>query len=297
MRFDKNPVLRTTGETIDQAAPSAALRAMVASHSAAAEAVAGALEPIGLAGQKVAQTIACGGLLVYAAAGSSGLMAVADACELPGTFRIPPDRVRIAMAGGIPIDARMPGDTEDDQTQATRAVAGLSSADTVIALSASGTTPFACAAAEAALTKGSTVIAIANVPAAPLLDLAHVAIAVPTGPEVLDGSTRLAAGTAQKIILNMISTLAGVELGHVHDGMMVNLHADNAKLRKRAQGIVAAVAGVSADTAARALQDAHYDVKTAVLMAQGLDMVHAQSLLAHHGGRLRDCLASGQIEN
>ncbi|MEO1102583.1 MAG: N-acetylmuramic acid 6-phosphate etherase [Pseudomonadota bacterium] len=275
---------------IDSLAPEVALAAMLASHQRAAEAVAGALAPIARAAEAVATCVEAGGTLLYAAAGSSGLMALSDACELPGTFRIPEANVRIEMAGGIPVDARMPGDTEDDTASAARATESLGAADVVIVLSASGTTPYACAVAQAGRARGSTIVAIANVATAPLLDLADIAIAVPTAPEVVGGSTRLGAGTAQKIALNMLSTQAGALLGHIHDGLMVNVHADNAKLRNRARDIVATIADVAPERAAEALGEADFDVKTAVLLAAGASPETARLLLDQNRGRLRKCL-------
>ncbi|MCX7645239.1 MAG: N-acetylmuramic acid 6-phosphate etherase [Rhodobacteraceae bacterium] len=277
---------------VDAAPAPRALAAMLASQQRAAAAVAAALPAIEAAARAVAASLGAGGTLLYAAAGSSGLMALSDACELPGTFGVDPRRVRIAMAGGIPRDARMPGATEDAEADGAAAAAGLGRGDTAIVLSASGTTPYALAAARAAAAAGATVVAIANVPAAPLLDLAAIAVAIPTGPEVVEGSTRLGAGTAQKIALNMISTLAGCLMGHVHDGMMVNLVADNAKLRARAHDVVARIAGVDAARAAAALAAAEGDTKRAVLIAAGATPAAARALLAARGPRLADCLAA-----
>ncbi|MDW4498479.1 N-acetylmuramic acid 6-phosphate etherase [Sulfitobacter sp. D35] len=269
-----------------------ALRRMLDSQVAAARCVAGAIAEIDHAADAVAAAVAAGRRLHYAAAGSSGLMALSDASELAGTFGIPSKQVRIAMAGGVPVDARMPGDTEDGTDEARDAASGMKPGDVALVLSASGTTPFACAFAESARAKKAKVIAIANVARAPMLDLADIAISIPTAPEVIGGSTRLGAGTAQKIALNMISTQAGILLGHVHDGMMVNLVADNAKLRQRASGIVQRIAGVSEDAASNALSDARNDTKRAVLLASGASPEAAERLLAETGGRLRDCLAA-----
>lgn len=277
---------------IDAAPADQALRRMLASQLEAARAVEGALPALEAAAAAVAETLAAGGTLLYAAAGSSGLMALSDACELPGTFGVPPARIRIAMAGGIPADARMPGATEDAMDDGAAAARGLRAGDTALILSASGTTPYALAAARACRAAGMRVVGIANVAAAPLLDLADIAVAIPTPPEAVEGSTRLGAGTAQKIALNMISTLAGCRMGHVHDGMMVNLVADNAKLIARAQGIVARIAAVPPAAAAAALEAAGGDTKAAVLIAAGAGPDAARDLLARCGPHLRDCLAA-----
>lgn len=277
---------------VDALPPLKALDAMLAGHLGAAQAVATALPQIDAAARLVAQTIRQGGTLHYAAAGSSGLMALADGCELPGTFRIPQEQIRIAMAGGVPADGRMPGDTEDDTVAATAVAAAFGAGDIAIVLSASGTTPYACAIAEQVRAKGNKVIAIANVAGSALLSHAEIAIAIPTPPEVVSGSTRLGAGTAQKIALNMISTMAGVYLGHVHDGLMVNLHPDNAKLRDRAKSIVMQIAGVSEEAAVTALADARNDTKNATLIALGATPEHARALLAKNDHRLAPCLAA-----
>ncbi|MDN5788429.1 N-acetylmuramic acid 6-phosphate etherase, partial [Pseudorhodobacter sp.] len=154
----------------------------------------------------------------------------------------------------------------------------------------SGTTPYALSLAQAAKRRGATVIAIANTPGSSLLGLSDIAVCLPTGPEAIAGSTRLGAGTAQKIALNMISTLTGVLLGHVHDGMMVNLNADNIKLRKRAATIVRTIADVSEKQAESALHHAGHATKDAVLIALGASAAEARALLAANDQHLAPCL-------
>ena len=157
--------------------------------------------------------------------------------------------------------------------------------DAVIAVSASGSTPFTVAAAAEARRRGAFVIAIAHRPGSPLLSGADAPILLDSGEEALRGSTRLAAGTAQKAALGMLSSLMGFELGHVHQGLMVNLKADNAKLRDRARGIVATIAGVSEAKAEAALREAGGEVKPAILIARGgVSMSEAVSM-ARRGGR------------
>ena len=281
---------RNKGGPIDAVSRIEALGQMLASHAAAAKAVSGAVAEIDAAAELIASTVTGGGKLVYAAAGSSGLMALADACELPGTFGIPQGQIRIAMAGGVPADGRMPGDTEDQTTEAVAIAREMQPGDIAIVLSASGTTRYACAFAEEAGKRGSKVIGIANVPGSRLLALSDIAIAIPTDAEVVAGSTRLGAGTAQKIALNMISTQAGILLGHVHDGLMVNLNPDNIKLRTRAADIVVKIAHVTSDAATRALGQAGYDTKLAVLIASGMTKAEASALLEQNNHRLRDCM-------
>lgn len=258
---------------------------------AAAEAVRQAISAIAGAADAMAQTIEAGGRLHYVAAGSSGLMAAADAQELGGTFSVPAAQLAIHMAGGLPRGVEMPGDTEDDTAGLEAGLSDLSASDTVIAVSASGSTPYTLAAARIARAGEATVIGIANNRGAPLFDLSDHAILLETPPEVLSGSTRMGAGTAQKIALNMLSTLMAVKLGHVHDGMMVNLHADNAKLAARAAGIVGQIAGVSAEAARDALSVTGGNVKAAVLVAaRGTSAARASEMLNETGGRLRPAL-------
>ena len=259
---------------------------------AAGEAVRQAVHEITEAAQAMARTIEAGGSLHYVAAGSSGLMAAADAQELGGTFSIPASQLHIHMAGGLPTGVDMPGDTEDATEGLEHALSALAPQDTVIAVSASGSTPYTLAGAGIAKAREATVIGIANNAGAPLFDLSDHAILLETPPEVLSGSTRMGAGTAQKIVLNMLSTLMAVKLGHVHDGMMVNLRADNAKLTARAAGMVSRIAGVSDGAAMDALTKAQGGVKAAVLIAaRGVSPERAQEMLSETGGRLRPALA------
>ncbi len=258
---------------------------------AALAAVEPAIPVIEAAARLVAGVLRGGGRLIYAGAGSSALMANADGMELHGTYGIDPARIRLLMAGGLPVDARMPGDTEDDAAAGTQAAAGIVAGDVVIAVTASGRTPFAVALAEAARARGAQVIAIANNDGAAIFAHADVAIALLTPPEVIAGSTRMGAGTAQKAALNMISTLAGVMLGQVHDGMMVGVVADNAKLRDRAAGMVAAISGVPQAAARVALSRAKGQVKPAVLVALGLDVDRATVMLNDAGDNLRLALS------
>ena len=171
-------------------------------------------------------------------------MALADAMEIAATFGIPASQTPVLFAGGVATLLDHSGATEDeaDQAVADLRAAGLAAGDVVICVAASGTTPYTVAVAEAARAAGATVVGIANVAASRLLALADIPVLLDTGPEVVAGSTRLGAATAQKIALNLISTLAGIRLGHVHDGYMVNVVAANAKLRDRAARIVAALA-------------------------------------------------------
>lgn len=270
------------------------LAILAAAQADAAAAVGDAVPQIAAAARLAADCLGAGGRLIYAAAGSSGLMALADALELPGTYGVAPDRIKVMLAGGMAMLSQMQGGPEDDgdAARAELVALGVGPADCIIALTASGYTPYPMAAVTAARAAGARTIGISNNRGAPLFDLVDVAICLPTPPEVIAGSTRMGAGTAQKIALNMLSTMMAVHLGHVHDGYMVNLIADNLKLQGRARGIVMAVSGVSEAAAEAALRQADGAVKLAVLIAAGADRGAAQEMLTSHRGHLRPALAA-----
>jgi N-acetylmuramic acid 6-phosphate etherase len=271
----------------------AVLARLLAGQRAAAGAVEAAIPAIARAAEAAAEAIAGGGRLAYAGAGSSGLMALADALELHGTFGIPAERTPVLFAGGAAALLAMTGAVEDVAEHGARDVraAGLGAGDVMIAVSASGTTPYTLAAVEAARARGVKVVGIANVAGSRLLELADVPVLLDTGAELVAGSTRMGAGTAAKIALNMLSTLMGLQLGHVHDGFMVNVVADNAKLRARAARIVAAISGADAAASAAALEACGGAVKPAVMVAAGAaDRADAERRLAGSGGRLGPAL-------
>lgn len=263
------------------------LSILLDSQEGAIEAVRAALPALERAAELMADCLGMGGRICYAGAGSSALMANADALELPGTFGIRPERISLAMAGGIPTGTAMAGDVEDDAAAGERIGEGLGVGDLVIAVSASGNTPFAVGLAQAAKARGARIVTIANNSPAALFDVADVCVHLSTPPEVIAGSTRMGAGTAQKVALNLMSTLMGIKLGQVHDGMMVGLVADNAKLRARARAMVAEIAGVDASAAKQALSAAHGAVKPAVLVALGASAPQAAAILHDSNGNLR----------
>ncbi|MEO5616010.1 MAG: N-acetylmuramic acid 6-phosphate etherase [Cypionkella sp.] len=293
MTLPVTELLHPAAMGLDTLPGAAALGHLLAAQAAAVQVVGAALPQIESAAALMADALLADGRLVYVGAGSSALMAVSDGLELGGTFGVSADRVLLLMAGGLPIDARMPGDTEDDAGEGTRAAQVLRAGDVVIAVTASGRTPYALAVTEAARARGAKVIGIANAVGAALFDHADVAICLATPPEVIAGSTRMGAGTAQKVALNMMSTLMGIRLGQVHDGMMVGLVADNEKLRGRAAAMVARIAGVEAGLAARALDAARGAVKPAVLIALGQAPEAALDLLSETNGNLRAAIARG----
>ena len=275
---------------LDERQPVDALKVLADGQKAAAAVVDAALVDIASASRLAADALLSGGRLVYAGAGSSGLMAMADALELPGTYGIPHDRIVILLAGGAASLVDLAGGYEDDRDLAVSdaVAAGIGPDDCVISVSASGSTPYALAIASYAKEKGARVVAIANNPGAALFADADVSILLQTPPEVISGSTRMGAGTAQKIAFNMFSTLIGIHLGHVHDGHMVNLKADNIKLKGRACRIVSDISGVGLDEAERLLERSEGSVKTAVLLAAGAeDAGAARAALDRSGQRLR----------
>lgn len=251
-----------------------------------------ALSALGAAAEAATACLASGGKLAFAGAGSSGLMALSDRLELAGTFGIPPARTPMLFAGGTGALAHLTGSVEDNPALAEADVeeAALGAEDLVLVLSASGTTPYALAVARAAQARGARVVGLANVAGSALLECADFPVLLDTGPEVISGSTRLGAATAQKVALNLLSTLVAVRLGHVHDGYMVNVVADNAKLVKRAARIVMALAGVGEAEAEAALEATHGAVKPAVLVARGLGPADAVAQLERGGGHLSAAL-------
>lgn len=273
------------GEVVDalvqgQLAAVAVVHAARAAIAAAAEAAAARLED-------------GTGRLVYVGAGTSGRLAVQDGVELVPTYGWPPPRLVYLMAGGAAALTRSVEGAEDDGAAARAAVAShrLGPADVVVAVAASGRTPYAVAAVEAARAAGAFTIALANNAPSPLLDAAAAPIALATGAEVVAGSTRLAAGTAQKAALNTLSTAIMVGLGRTYGNLMVDVAARNTKLDARRLALVRRIAGVDAARAEAALVAAEGHVKTAVLVARGDTAEGARDRLARRRGRLRAALA------
>ena len=265
-----------------------ALALLLDAQVQALEALRGALPALERAADAAAAALRHGGRMGYAGAGSSGLMALADCLELAGTFGIAPERTPILFAGGADALLHMSGSVEDDPALALLDLerAGLGAGDLLLCLSASGRTPYALTVAQAARDRGVTVVGLANVPGSALLALADIPVLIETGAEVVSGSTRMGAATAQKVALNMLSSLVGIRLGHVHDGYMVNVVADNIKLIDRAARIVAAVAGVDRDAAEAALRATDGAVKPAILVAGGMTPAAAETALRDNGGHL-----------
>lgn len=259
----------------------------------AVRAVAEAKEDVARAIDLIAGRMARGGRLFYAGAGTSGRLGVLDASECPPTFGVPEETVQGVIAGGDRALRHAVEGAEDDRNAASRDLAdrGFAPGDALVALSASGRTPYCLGALEYARRIGAATVSLACNRGAPMSALADAAIEVATGGEALTGSTRLKAGTAQKTVLNMLSTGAMARLGKVYGSEMVDMHPTNGKLRERAVRIVMRAAGVDREDAERALADAGLDVKAAVVSAAaGVQAAAAREALAAAGGFVRGAL-------
>ncbi|WP_419728902.1 N-acetylmuramic acid 6-phosphate etherase [Lichenicola sp.] len=235
-----------------------------------------------------------GGRLVYAGAGSSGRLGAQDGAELEPTFDWPRDRLVLLIAGGVGALTQAVENAEDDAPAAIRQLEAetVGPADVLIGIAASGGTPFTVAAVREARRRGALTIGLANSAGSALLAEAEHPILVATGSEAIAGSTRMKAGTAQKVVLNLISTALMTGLGRVHAGRMVDMRVRNAKLRARAVTMVTELAGCDAAQAAGALEATGGRVKPAILVAMGLSPVEAAEALEHAGGGLRGALAA-----
>jgi N-acetylmuramic acid 6-phosphate etherase len=262
---------------------------MLDHQMAALAAVRDALPALARAARAAAARLQRRGRLVYAGAGASGRLAVQDGVELLPTFGWPPERLCYLIAGGEAALLRSIEGAEDDAGAALAAVEALApgDADVVVALAASGRTAFTCAAQRRARACGALTIGLANNPGTPLLAEAEIPVLLATGPEFLAGSTRMTAGTAQKIALNLLSTQIMMALGRIYQGFMVDVVPTNAKLVARAKGIVQALAGCTAAEAEALWAKAGGDLKLAVLLADGPDPAHANARLEAAGGNLR----------
>jgi len=271
----------------------AAVEAMLEGQLAAVAALKGQTATIAAAADAAAARLHQGGRLVYAGAGTSGRLAVQDGVELSPTYNWPGERLVFLIAGGTGALLRSVEGAEDDVETARAEVlaAGVGPNDVLISVAASGRTPYAVVALETARERGALTIAIANNPDTPLLARAEHAIVADTGSEIVAGSTRMKAGTAQKAALNMLSTAIMLRCGLVHRGLMVNMRISNEKLVQRARRMVATLAGTDEVQAADALVRAGNDLRRAVLVARGFSPDDAAARLASAGGDLGDALA------
>jgi N-acetylmuramic acid 6-phosphate etherase len=272
-------------------------RLMNGEDSAVPAAVARQLPAVAAAIDAVAERMARGGRLIYAGAGTAGRLGVLDASECPPTFNTAPGQVVGLIAGGPQAMVTSVEGAEDSRELAEADLAGLAltADDTVVGVSASGRTPYALAAVEYARSRGALTVGLACNAGSALAAAAEHGIEVVVGPELLTGSTRLKAGTAQKLVLNMLSTITMIRLGKTYGNLMVDVRASNEKLRARSRRIVSLATGAGDDEIERALAATDGEVKDAILvLLAGVDGPTAARLLEESGGHLRAALASGR---
>ena len=234
-----------------------------------------------------------GGRLIYVGAGSSGRMGVLDAAECPPTFGTSPKQVQALIAGGRRAITRAVEGAEDSAQNGERDLRAKKVArnDVVVGIAASGTTPYVLGALRFARGRGATTVAVTSNLRVPVGRLAKIVIAPEVGPEVLTGSTRLKAGTSQKMVLNMLSTAAMARLGHVYENLMIDMMLTNEKLGDRALRILAAASGKSVSAAEHALRAAGHDLRVGlVMLKRGVEAREAKRLIARAGGNLRGAL-------
>lgn len=285
MTEQRNPA----SERIDTATTSELLRIINQEDQKVAAAIELEIPRIAEAVDAIVERFQTGGRLFYAGAGTSGRLGVLDAAECPPTFGVRPDLVQAVIAGG-PGAVLQATEGSEDRAEAAEAdlrAKGLAKNDSLIAISASGRTPYAVAAAVYARSLGAFTVGLSSNPESELASQADVAISPLVGPEVITGSTRMKAGTAQKLALNMISTAVMVRMGHVLGNLMVNVQLNSEKLRGRGRRIVAEVTGCTRERAAEALADSNDNVRAAILMAKfGLDRGEAEEMLCRAGDNL-----------
>jgi N-acetylmuramic acid 6-phosphate etherase len=278
---------------IDLWDPSEILDAMIEAQFAAVAATRAARPALERAARAMEARIRYRGRLVYAGAGTSGRLAVQDGAELMPTFSWPEERLLLLMAGGNEALLRSVEGAEDEVSRAQHLVRQhvIDNKDALIAVAASGTTPFTLACLREAKRRGALTIGIANNAGTPLLEEAEHPIWLDTGAEPIAGSTRLKAGTAQKIALNLLSTLLMILLGRVYQGLMIDVQAVNEKLVRRSEGMLVRLTGCSRTDARDALLRAHGSVKLAVMLLRGCEPEEGVRLIERAGGQLRAALA------
>lgn len=262
-----------------------------------AEAVQAEIPQIARAVDAIVAAIRSGGRLFYIGAGTSGRLGVLDAAECPPTFDVPYDLVQGIIAGGEKALARATEVSEDDpQSGAADLIQrGFQSGDVLVGIAASGRTPYVLGAVKKARELGAVTVGISCTPNSTLSAAVDIPIAPLTGPEVVSGSTRMKAGTATKLVLNMLSTATMIRLGYVYGNLMVNVQPRNEKLRDRARRIVAKAGEVDEQIASRLLQEAGQSVRTAIVMARtGLSREEAERLLERSQGRVREAIRNAR---
>ena len=283
-------------EGIDALPAEDILRIINAEDRKVAEAVGREIPRIAQAVEAVLDRIRRGGRLFYIGAGASGRLGVLDAAECPPTFNVPAELIQGIIAGGEPALVRAAEASEDDPALGARDLfeRGFTAADALVGIAASGRTPYVLGAIAKARELGALTIGISCTPASDLSRAVEIPIEPLPGPEILTGSTRMKAGTATKLVLNMLSTAVMIRLGHVYGNLMVNVQPTNAKLADRARRIVAQAAGVDGGRAAELLEGAGGRVKVAIVMARlSVSREEAEERLRETGGRISEALKNG----
>ena len=280
--------------SIDALPTEEALRIINAEDQKVAEAVEREIPAIARAVDAIVASFQKGGRLFYIGAGTSGRLGVLDASECPPTFSVPPEMVQGIIAGGEGALSRATETTEDDPEIGRRDLQarGFTAADVLVGIAASGRTPYVLGAIAEARKLGAVTLGLSCSPDSELARAAEIAITPLVGPEVVAGSTRMKSGTAQKLVLNMLSTAAFIRMGYVYGNLMVNVQPKNTKLVDRATRIVSQAGGVSYERAGELLAASGNTVRTAILMGKsGCSREEAEQRLAGTGGRISQALA------
>lgn len=275
-------------ETIELWPTATILEALAEAQMAATALVRAAVPQLEAVVEAALPRLRAGGRLFYIGAGTAGRVGMQDGVELTPTYGWPPERLVLMLAGGSGAQSQAVEGAEDDEEAAQRELTAheVGPNDVVFGIAASGNTPYSCAALAFAREAGALTIGISCVPETRLLREAELEILLPTGAEAIAGSTRLKAGTAQKAALNLLSTTLMLRLGHVYRGLMVDMRVTNAKLGRRAIGMVRRIAGGSDAEIEAALAATKGNVKRAVLLRQGMNLEEAETALQAAGGDL-----------
>src|ERR1700680_4294409 len=286
----RNP--RTRG--IDAKSAIEILRAIHREDASVAKSIASALPAIARAVDAIAGALQQGGRLFYVGAGTSGRLAALDAAEIPPTFGTPSRMVQAVIAGGRRALHHAVEGAEDNRTKGAKDLAarGLNAKDAIVGIAASGGTPYVLGALEFAKRKGAVVIGITSNPRTPITQVAHISIVTPTGSEVITGSTRMKAGTAQKLVLNMLSTATMIRLGRVYDNWMIGVALTNRKLQARGLRILMEASGKGVADSPRAPRQSGHNMAIAlIILKSGVTAREAHSRLRDTGGNIRNALA------
>src|ERR1700676_3867476 len=285
----RNP--RTRG--LDTKSTLGILRAIHREDATVARSVARAIPAIAQAVDAIVQAMRCGGRLFYVGAGTSGRLAALDAAEIPPTFGTPAGMVQAVIAGGRRALTHAVEGAEDNRAQGARDLADrhLTRNDVVVGVAASGSTPYVLGAIQFARRRGAVTVGVTSNPRSPMSRLAAISIVTETGPETITGSTRMKAGTAQKMVLNMLSTAAMVRLGRVYDNWMIGVALTNQKLQARGLRILAEASGATVAEAARAMRQSGHNMAIAlIILKKGIGAREARSLLDREDGNVHNAL-------